>query len=98
MNANDRDLLNCYVGEFSSLRVRVEEHIKQGEQFRIDLKTELKEIRETLRGNHGEGLCARVGYLERWHSSIQGKAARWLPILFTAALTIFVAWRWSGGG
>lgn len=91
MNNQDRDLLNCYVGEFSALRTLVQEHIKQGQEFRADLKADIKALEATIRGNGSQGLCSRVDAVE--------SRVKWLWGVFTAAvLAVVTAMLGKGGG
>jgi len=79
VNASDRDLLSCYVGEFSALRTLVEEHVKQGNEYRQSIAADINEIKHTLRGKGGDnGLCTRMRMAE-------GRI-KWLWAMFSAAM------------
>jgi hypothetical protein len=124
MNNQDRNCLERLAREFGGLQTLVEQHIKQGEMtrkeikielkeltkitlveeymrraepFRKEIKAELKELSMMIRGNDKVGLFTRIDRLENWRSGVQGKLARWLPVLFAGGLALFTAWKWGGG-
>jgi len=90
MNDKDRDLMSCYVGEFSSLRTLVEEHIKQGQEFRTELREDIKALEKTLRGNGGQGVCSRMDALE--------SRVKWLWGMVTAAILAVIGTIIGKGG